>query len=292
MTTAPDHVSTEAARPGRLPRSERRAQLLEAAQDIFVESGYHSAAMDAIAERAGVSKPVLYQHFPSKKDLYLALLDQHCTAIVDLVREALGSTDDNRARVAATIAAYFEFFDRDGAPFRLVFQSDLTGEPAVRERLDRVETEDQRVLAGQRGVPADHVGDPGDGAGRRRTELRPPLGHQQLRDGRDPDRGQPTGGHALVAGDRRLPQGGRPRRGRHRLTGNTPTRPAVGHGRERPARPPAPTTTKGPSVEVKIGVQNVAREITFESAQSPEQVSEAVATAVRDGSGGIADLIQ
>ncbi len=147
MTTAPDHVSTEAARPGRLPRSERRAQLLEAAQDIFVESGYHSAAMDAIAERAGVSKPVLYQHFPSKKDLYLALLDQHCTAIVDLVREALGSTDDNRARVAATIAAYFEFFDRDGAPFRLVFQSDLTGEPAVRERLDRVETECAEAIA-------------------------------------------------------------------------------------------------------------------------------------------------
>lgn len=147
MTTAPDHVSTEAARPGRLPRSERRAQLLEAAQDIFVESGYHSAAMDAIAERASVSKPVLYQHFPSKKDLYLALLDQHCTAIVDLVREALGSTDDNRARVAATIAAYFEFFDRDGAPFRLVFQSDLTGEPAVRERLDRVETECAEAIA-------------------------------------------------------------------------------------------------------------------------------------------------
>ncbi|HSO65750.1 MAG TPA: helix-turn-helix domain-containing protein, partial [Ornithinibacter sp.] len=59
----------------RMPRSERRAQLLDAAQAVFVQSGYHAAAMDEIADRAGVSKPVLYQHFPGKLDLYLALLD-------------------------------------------------------------------------------------------------------------------------------------------------------------------------------------------------------------------------
>lgn len=57
---------TDAARGQRLPRSARRAQLLEAAQAAFVESGYHAAAMDDIAERAGVSKPVLYQHFPGR----------------------------------------------------------------------------------------------------------------------------------------------------------------------------------------------------------------------------------
>ena len=66
----------------RLPRSARRAQLLEAAQEVFVGSGYHAAAMDEIAERAGVSKPVLYQHFPGKLDLYLALLDQHSGELV------------------------------------------------------------------------------------------------------------------------------------------------------------------------------------------------------------------
>src|SRR4051794_25080759 len=63
----------EAARPrgGRLPRRERRAQLLESALEVFVAQGYHAAAMDDIADRAGVSKPVLYQHFPGKLDLYL-----------------------------------------------------------------------------------------------------------------------------------------------------------------------------------------------------------------------------
>jgi AcrR family transcriptional regulator len=126
----------EQNRGQRLPRSARRAQLLEAAQAVFVESGYHAAAMDDIAERAGVSKPVLYQHFPGKLELYLALLDQHCEILERLVREALASTHDNHQRVYATIAAYFDFVSRDGAAFRLIFESDLTNESAVRNRLD------------------------------------------------------------------------------------------------------------------------------------------------------------
>jgi AcrR family transcriptional regulator len=134
-----DAQMTETASRGtRLPRTARRAQLLGAAQEVFVQQGYHAAAMDDIADRAGVSKPVLYQHFPSKLELYLALLDQGSADLLDAVRGALASTHDNKQRVEATIAAYFEFVDRDGAPFRLVFESDLTSEPAVRERVDRV----------------------------------------------------------------------------------------------------------------------------------------------------------
>ena len=94
------------ARPrgGRMPRRERRAQLLESALEVFVAQGYHAAAMDDIAERAGVSKPVLYQHFPGKLDLYLALLDASCDTIIDNCRQALASTQDNKQRVAATMA--------------------------------------------------------------------------------------------------------------------------------------------------------------------------------------------
>src|SRR5881275_3001034 len=81
-------------RGGRLPRSARRKQLLAAAQEVFVANGYHAAAMDDIAERAGVSKPVLYQHFPGKLELYLALLDTHCDALVDRIRNAMTATTD------------------------------------------------------------------------------------------------------------------------------------------------------------------------------------------------------
>src|SRR5688500_13477618 len=130
---------TEAVRPRgtRLPRLARRTQLLGAAQEVFVAQGYHAAAMDDIAERAGVSKPVLYQHFPGKLDLYLALLDQHAENLVQKVHEALASTTDNKQRVAATIDAYFRFVDEEGGAFRLVFESDLTSEDAVRARVER-----------------------------------------------------------------------------------------------------------------------------------------------------------
>ena len=126
-------------RPVRLPRSARRKQLLAAAQQVFVAHGYHAAAMDDIAERAGVSKPVLYQHFPGKLELYLALLDTHCDAMVDRIRAAMAATTDNKERVRGAVKAYFDFVDHEGEAFRLVFESDLRNDPAVRQRVDRVE---------------------------------------------------------------------------------------------------------------------------------------------------------
>ncbi len=132
-------TATDSA-PGRgtrLPRSARREQLLGAAQEVFVANGYHAAAMDDIAERAGVSKPVLYQHFPSKLDLYLALLDQNAEALERQVREALEKTTDNHDRVYGCVRVYFDFVDDPGGAFRLVFESDLRNEPTVRERVDR-----------------------------------------------------------------------------------------------------------------------------------------------------------
>src|SRR6266568_2684082 len=128
-----------AGRSVRLPRSARRKQLLAAAQEVFVAQGYHAAAMDDIAERAGVSKPVLYQHFPGKLELYLALLDESVGTLLDTVRDALRSTPDPKQRVAATFGAYFEYVGGKGQAYRLVFESDLSNEPAVRDRLEEVQ---------------------------------------------------------------------------------------------------------------------------------------------------------
>jgi AcrR family transcriptional regulator len=139
MTSAPSGTQAT-GRPVRLPRSARRKQLLAAAQQVFVAQGYHAAAMDDIAERAGVSKPVLYQHFPGKLELYLALLDTHCDAMVARVRSAMEATSDNKDRVRGAIEAYFDFIDHESEAFRLVFESDLRNDPAVRERVDRVES--------------------------------------------------------------------------------------------------------------------------------------------------------
>ncbi|EIE97689.1 TetR/AcrR family transcriptional regulator [Saccharomonospora glauca] len=121
----------------RLPRTERRAQLLAAAQEVFAANGYHAAAMDDIAERAGVSKPVLYQHFPGKLDLYIALLESHVDNLVNAVQQALASTTDNKQRVKNAVGAFFDFVNSDVGAFRMVFESDLRGEPAVQEAVDR-----------------------------------------------------------------------------------------------------------------------------------------------------------
>jgi AcrR family transcriptional regulator len=135
--TASPQARSHGPAGSRMPRPARRRQLLGAAQEVFVAQGYHAAAMDEIADRAGVSKPVLYQHFPGKLELYLALLDESVDELVGIVREALSSTTDNKQRVPATFQAFFDFVSSSGEAFRLVFESDLSNEPAVRERLDR-----------------------------------------------------------------------------------------------------------------------------------------------------------
>ena len=122
----------------RLPRDERRAQLLVAALEVFTAAGYHSAAMDEIADRANVSKPVLYQHFPSKLELYLAVLDLHIDSLVFAIQKAIASNRENSSRVAATVEAYFGFINSEGEAFRLLFESDMNLEPQVRERLNRM----------------------------------------------------------------------------------------------------------------------------------------------------------
>jgi AcrR family transcriptional regulator len=122
----------------RLPRDERRAQLLSAALEVFTAAGYHSAAMDEIADRANVSKPVLYQHFPSKLELYLAVLDLHIDSLVFAIQKAIAEHRSNADRVKATVEAYFGFIDSEGEAFRLLFESDMNLEPQVRERLNRM----------------------------------------------------------------------------------------------------------------------------------------------------------
>lgn len=95
----------------RLRAEQRRAQLLDVAGRLFAEHGFHGLSMEQLAEAAGVSKPVLYQHFPSKRELYLALLHGAVAELEAQIRKALEGTEDNRARVEGAIGAYFDFVE-------------------------------------------------------------------------------------------------------------------------------------------------------------------------------------
>lgn len=124
-------------RAKRLPREQRRRQLLDCALQVFVAQGYHNASMDHIAEVAEVSKPVLYQHFPGKHELFLDLLDTHLGQLEDMLTEALASTEDNKERVSATMTAFFEFIDRKDEAYRLIFTSGMDNDDAVTLRMER-----------------------------------------------------------------------------------------------------------------------------------------------------------
>ena len=119
------------ARGSRMPRDERRGQLLTTASEVFVDRGFHATGMDEIADRAGVSKPVLYQHFSSKLDLYLAVLQQHVDILVSGVRQALRTTTDNRQRLRSAVQAFFDFIEHDSQGYRLIFENDYSNEPQV-----------------------------------------------------------------------------------------------------------------------------------------------------------------
>jgi AcrR family transcriptional regulator len=134
---------------------ERRAQLLEVAREVFGTSGFHSVSMDDVAERAGVTKPILYDHFSSKKDLYLALLDADLADLLERVKEALDSSPGNRERIRASFQAYFDFVDEQADGFRLLMQETVGAERDFRERVaqvrDQILAEVQRLIVRESG---------------------------------------------------------------------------------------------------------------------------------------------
>lgn len=82
-----------AATQKRLPRAERERQMLDVAAEVFGEQGYAGANMDEIATRCGVTKPMLYNYFGSKKGLFLAVNDDIAKEIVDRAQAVVGIKD-------------------------------------------------------------------------------------------------------------------------------------------------------------------------------------------------------
>jgi AcrR family transcriptional regulator len=112
-----------AARPpaNRLPAARRREQLLAVALEVFGEQGFHRASMNDVAEAAGVTKPVLYQHFRSKRDLYRELLDDVGGQLLDAITKATASARSPHEQVELGFEAYFRFVGSNEPAFRVLF---------------------------------------------------------------------------------------------------------------------------------------------------------------------------
>jgi AcrR family transcriptional regulator len=107
----------------RLNAVARREQLLDVALEVFARAGYHGASMNDVAEAAGVTKPVLYQHFESKRELYRALLDEVGTRLLAAIGSATAGTTDGREQTELGFQAYFRWVAEDHDAFRLIYGS-------------------------------------------------------------------------------------------------------------------------------------------------------------------------
>jgi AcrR family transcriptional regulator len=123
----------------RLTADARRRQLFEVALALFAEHGYAATTMDDIAESAGVTKPLVYQHFESKRALYLELMDVFSTELVARIVKATANAEGPRQQVELGFAAYFELMVANDQAFRLLYGRDAPDDPELGAALRRVE---------------------------------------------------------------------------------------------------------------------------------------------------------
>ena len=123
----------------RLPAAERRDQLLKVALEVFSRDGFHATSMNDVAEAAGVTKPVLYQHFASKRQLYRELLADVGEQLRVAITNATHDAANPHEQVERGVAAYFQWVAGDHAAFRLLFGSGARRDEEFATDVRRVE---------------------------------------------------------------------------------------------------------------------------------------------------------
>jgi AcrR family transcriptional regulator len=116
--------------------ADRRATILDAARDAFAETGYHETSLDSIAVRAGVSKALLYEHFSSKRELYVAMLEIHVAELIERIAGAIADAEPGEPRMRAGLEAFFGFVEERRGTWRIMFSN--ATDPDVAVRLDRL----------------------------------------------------------------------------------------------------------------------------------------------------------
>ena len=122
----------------RLPADQRRRQLLDIACRVFADSGFHASSMDDIAGAAGVTKPVLYQHFASKRALFVEVLHDVGGQLLASLGTATAEATTGRDRVQAGFAAYFRFVTENEPAFRVLFGAAARNDPEFAVVVDNI----------------------------------------------------------------------------------------------------------------------------------------------------------
>lgn len=132
----------------RLPAARRREQLLEVALHVFAARGFHQTSMNDVAEAAGVTKPVLYQHFTSKRSLYLELLELVSLRLMAAIDEATSAAAGPREQVERGLRAYFHFVVESPDEYQLMFGGGTRRDAEFAQESARLERSIAEVIAG------------------------------------------------------------------------------------------------------------------------------------------------
>lgn len=130
----------------RLPVAERRELVVEAAGRVFGERGYEGTRLDDVAAAAGVTKPVLYRHFDSKRDLYLALLARHRDDLPSF-GDAMPDEGSPRERLRAVLEIWLAYVEAHSYAWKMLFR-DTGGGPEIQAYRQEVHARARDVLAG------------------------------------------------------------------------------------------------------------------------------------------------
>ena len=133
--------------PSRLSAAARREQVLDIAAGVFARHGYHGASMNDVAEAAGVTKPVLYQHFESKHELYAALLEDVGHRLLARIAKATSEATDGRSQTAVGFRTYFRWVAEDHDAFLLLFGSGSRRDEEFARAVRRVTEEVANAIA-------------------------------------------------------------------------------------------------------------------------------------------------
>jgi AcrR family transcriptional regulator len=130
----------------RMPAAQRREVILAAAEETFAQCGYHGASLDDIAHGAGVSKALIYEHFPSKRELHASLLDEHVADIFGRLEATAERGDVGEQRLRSGLEAFLGFVEEHRGAWRVLFRD--AADPEMAERIGAVQRQATQVIAG------------------------------------------------------------------------------------------------------------------------------------------------
>ena len=108
--------------------TQRREQLLEISRELFAERGFEGTSVEEIAARAGVSKPVVYEHFGGKEGLYAVVVDREIQSLLGSITGALTSEGGSRALLEQAAMALLDYIETSTDGFRILVRDSPPGQ--------------------------------------------------------------------------------------------------------------------------------------------------------------------